>query len=155
MNTAVSVSFCEPEFGDFLYALIAEGEHEAYLTVLSALSRLGLDPWMVAGVLSALPKEVAVERLAALITQLPKGSWTNADPNRVAHRLIGLLPRNSDGVAPAKPAGAARPSTTTLIWIALGIAVVIIVTNVSRTHEVVNADGAPRVTEDVPQTLPR
>jgi hypothetical protein len=155
MNTPVSVSFCEPEFGDFLYAPIAEGEHEVYLTVLSALSRLGLDPWIVAGVLSALPKAVAVERLAALITQLPGGSWTNADAYGVAHRLIGLLPRNSDGVAPAKPAGAARPSATIFICIALGIAAVIIVTHVSRSVQAVDADDTRRVTVDVPQTLPR
>jgi hypothetical protein len=71
MSAAVSISFCKPEFSDFLYALIAEKDDEAHLTVLSALSRLDLDPWMVAEVLSALPKDVAVGRLATLITQLP------------------------------------------------------------------------------------
>ena len=156
MSAAVSISFCKPEFSDFLYALIAEKDDEAHLTVLSALSRLDLDPWMVAEVLSALPKDVAVGRLATLITQLPAASWTNADANGIARRLIGLLPRKSDGVAPEKSVGPARPSTMALIWIALGLAAVVLATNVSRSMQAAgDTDEAPRVTTDAPQALPQ
>ena len=52
------------EYGDFLYAPIVVGDHESHLTVLSALSRLDLDPWKEAAELSALPKDTAAGRLA-------------------------------------------------------------------------------------------
>ena len=51
------------EYGDFLYAPIVAGDHESHLTVLSALSRLDLDPWKEAAELSALPKDTAAGRL--------------------------------------------------------------------------------------------
>ena len=57
MTAAASVSFFKPEFGDFLYAAIAADRNEMPLTVLSALSRLDVDPWKEAAELSELPKD--------------------------------------------------------------------------------------------------
>ena len=158
MSAAASASFFSPEFENFLYAPVAGSEHEIHLTVLSALSRLNLDPWVEAAELSVLPKDTAARRLAALITQIPGGTWTNADAKGIAHRLVGLLPRtNSDGVTAAKPLGSqwARPSTTMLICVALGLAAAVIATNVSRYMQASDAGEAPRVTRDVPQSLPQ
>src|ERR1700704_4795515 len=125
MTAAASVTFFKPEFGDFLYAPIAAGEHENDLTVLSALSRLDLDPWKEAAELSALPKDAAAGRLATLIAQLPGGSFTNADAIGVANRLIGLLPRSriAYGAPTTKPTRSLRirVSTGMLICIALGL----------------------------------
>jgi hypothetical protein len=159
MTAAASVSFFKPEFGDFLYAPIAEGEHEGHLTVLSALSRLDLDPWKEAAELSALPRDTAARRLASLIAQLPGGLWTNADAQGIAHRLIGLLPRarNSTGGSAAKPVRAQgiRASTAMLICVALGLAAAVIAINASRSMQGSDADRSPRATTDVPQTLPQ
>jgi hypothetical protein len=158
MSTAASISFFSPEFESFLYAPVAGSEHDIHLTVLSALSRLNLDPWVEAAELSALPKDTAAQRLAVLITQIPGGAWANADANGIAHRLIGLLPRsNSSGVAVAKPLGPrwARPSTSMLISIALGLASVVIATTASRDMQASDAGDAPRATRDVPQSLPQ
>jgi hypothetical protein len=159
MTAAASVTFFRPEFGDFLYAPLAAGQHESHLTVLSALSRLGLDPWKEAAELSALSKDMAATRLASLITQVPGGSWTNTDVNGIAHRLIGLLPnsRIANGARNAKPVHAQgiRVSTAMLICIALGLAAAVIATNVSRSMQTSDVDASERATADVPQTLSR
>jgi hypothetical protein len=49
------------------------------LSVLSALARLGLDPWKEATELSELPSDRATQRFAALIVRLPGGPWTLAE----------------------------------------------------------------------------
>src|SRR6476660_554108 len=95
MTAAASVSFFRPEFDDFLYAPIGADRNEMPLTVLSALSRLDLDPWEEAAELSELPTDTATQRLGTLIAQLPGGRWANADSKAIADRLIDLLPRRS------------------------------------------------------------
>ena len=95
MTPAASVSFFRPEFDDFLYAPVAADRNEMPLSVLSALARLGIDPWEKAAELSELPKVNAAQRLAALIAQLPGGRWTQAESRAIADRLIELLPRRS------------------------------------------------------------
>jgi hypothetical protein len=94
VTAAASVSFFRPEFDDFLYAAIGADRNEMPLTVLSALSRLSVDPWEEAAELSELPKETAAHRLAPLIASLPGGRWAQ-DANAIAVRLIELLPRRS------------------------------------------------------------
>ena len=95
VTAAASVSFFKPEFGDFLYAAIAADRNEMPLTVLSALSRLDVDPWKEAAELSELPKDAATQRLASLIGRLPGGRWSVADSKAIADRLVELLPRRS------------------------------------------------------------
>jgi hypothetical protein len=75
VTAAASVSFFRPEFDDFLYAAIGADRNEMPLTVLSALSRLDVDPWAEAAELSELPKDTAAQRLASLIARLPGGRW--------------------------------------------------------------------------------
>jgi hypothetical protein len=93
MTPATSVSFFRPEFDAFLYASIGAAKDEMPLSVLSALARLNVDPWEEAAELSELGKIPAAQRLAALISQLPGGRWTQADSRTIADRLIPLLPR--------------------------------------------------------------
>ena len=59
MTAAASVSFFRREFDDFLYAAIGADRNEMPLTVLSALSRLDVDPWEEAAELSELPQDTA------------------------------------------------------------------------------------------------
>jgi len=62
------------EFNDFLFASVGEETNGMQLTVLSALSRLGFDPWGEAARLSNLPEEAAAGALAATIAGLPAGN---------------------------------------------------------------------------------
>src|SRR5258708_13908229 len=93
------------EYNPFLFAAIGEDKAGMPLTVLTALTRLGLDPWQEAGRLSDLPRESAAVALAATIATLPQGDWKAADSGAIAARLVAWLPGRSDvAVSSAKAA---------------------------------------------------
>jgi len=97
---AVSVSFFRPEFNDFLYAPIGADRNEMPLSVLSALTRLNLDPWKEAAELSELPQASAAQRLASLIARLPGGRWALVDAATIAQNLVELLPHPGNSRTP-------------------------------------------------------
>jgi hypothetical protein len=88
-------SLLKSEFNEFLFAAIGEEENHASLTVLSALSREGIDPWQQAARLSRLPKEMATRSLASIIEGLPSAGRPKSDPRLVAERLVVLLPHKA------------------------------------------------------------
>ncbi len=88
-------SLLKSEFNDFLFAAIGEEDNHSSLTLLSALSRQGIDPWLQADRLNRLPRETAAQRLAQIIEDLPDGRWTQADALSIAARLVVLLPRRA------------------------------------------------------------
>jgi hypothetical protein len=115
------LSIGHPEFDAFLSAPVGEDADGVELTVMSALARIGLDPWSEAARLSDLPRDVAVEALAMTLAKLPAGSWKRAgnlpDLGDLARRLSDCLPGSHRPVAvPGGPAGAARsrPAAKTL-----------------------------------------
>jgi hypothetical protein len=77
-------------FDDFLYAPIGDEDNGMVLTALSALARLGVDPWDEAARLSALPRDAATKRLTSIIAGLSRGQWAPAE--NIAGRLTDLLP---------------------------------------------------------------
>jgi|SRR5204862_8190426 len=80
-----------PEFDSFLFAPVGEEVNGVPLSVLSALSRLGLDPRDEAARLSALTKEAAADQLARMIARL-SDRWTLSETRKMAVRLIERLP---------------------------------------------------------------
>jgi hypothetical protein len=92
VTAAASVFFFRPEFDDFLYAAIGSDKSEMPLSVLSALSRLDIDPWEEAAELAELPTETATQRLASLIARLQRSRlWQHRpfrSPASLADRLI-------------------------------------------------------------------
>ena len=82
----------QSEFNDFLFALVGEEKNGQEITVLSALSRLGLDPWREAARLSSLSKAAATQSLMVTIASLPEGNWKPDDREAIATRLIAGLP---------------------------------------------------------------
>jgi hypothetical protein len=145
VTAAASVFFFRPEFDEFLYAAIGAEGTGMPLSVLSALSRLNIDPWEEAADLSELPAGIATERLASLIARLPGGRWAAADSQTIAGRLIKLLPCRS---RPKTPAGekvhgiqAMTGSTfaTILLCVALGLAGLLIAVMWERSR---GDDGA-------------
>ena len=62
------------------------------LSVISALTRLGIDPWEEAARLAALPKALAAEALAPMIARLPVDRLLPSDNAAISHRLVELLP---------------------------------------------------------------
>jgi hypothetical protein len=105
MTPATSVSFYKPVFSDFLYAQVDEGWNGNPLSVLSALTRLNVDPWMEAAELAELPEESARRRLAELLERLPSRPWARTESGSIADRLLKLLPHSSPSEAPPTQLG--------------------------------------------------
>ena len=71
MALPVRFSLLHSDLNDFLFASIGEEQNGVTLSVVSALTRLGVDPWEEAARLTPLPKARAAETLAKLIARLP------------------------------------------------------------------------------------
>jgi hypothetical protein len=71
------------------------------ISVLSALARLDLDPWLEAANLARMTNEAASERLTLLISSLPERPAALLDPGAIADRLIALLQHGSHSAAPS------------------------------------------------------
>src|SRR5436853_6802830 len=84
-----------PKMNSFLFACSGEVDGMP-LSVLSALSRLGLDPRDEAARLSALTKEAAADQLARMIARL-SDRWTLSETRTIAVRLIVRLPTSPAG----------------------------------------------------------
>lgn len=93
MMRAAAMSIPAAEFNEFLFAPIGEDRNGMLVSVLSALVRLDVDPWLEAARLAQLPGEAATQRLASLIGSLSDRDTSSLDPPKIAERLIALLPR--------------------------------------------------------------
>ena len=89
---AASASRLGSTFDTFLFAPIGEDRNGLRLSVVSALARLGLDPWREAATLAGLPADTAAQKLAVLFRALPDDSLIDRDRDSMATRLIALLP---------------------------------------------------------------
>lgn len=81
------------EYDSFLRQYVGEDGNGIQVTVLSALARLGVDPWKEASELAALPETAARARLDATIAQFPNVPSVELQHGALAQRLIRLLPR--------------------------------------------------------------
>ena len=81
-----------PEFERFLYASVGEDRNGYVVTVLSALARLGLDPWNETAELVNLGRDAAGARLALLLSRLRDVPALGSDHGAVARNLSLLLP---------------------------------------------------------------
>ena len=150
-------SLLKSEFNDFLFAPIGEEGNHAVLTVLSALARLGIDPWQESALLVQLSKDAATQRLTSIIAGLPNGSWAPSDANTIAARLIALLPAKRAFALPARgPAPAnsqvARPASSSIVMLvfiaALGGLMLFGIT--SRLRPAVSLDSPASTTTSSP-----
>jgi len=128
------------EFNDFLFASVGEETNGMQLTVLSALSRLGFDPWGEAARLSNLSEEIATSALAATIAGLPVGNWKAVDSRGIAARLVNLLPRHSNHSAQSHPEASAQNQITKslaaklLVCVALAAAALLAIGYLQADH---------------------
>jgi hypothetical protein len=107
MTLPARFSLLHSDLNDFLFAAIGDEANGMPLNVVSALTRLGIDPWDEAARLSALPKAAAVETLASMIAPLPICRPPRSDNWEISHRLVELLPRHGQ----AAPANLDREAT--------------------------------------------
>lgn len=99
-------SLLHSDLNDFLFASVGEEQNGVTLSVVSGLTRLGLDPWEEAARLAPLPKARAAEALANLIARLPIRRTQSLDDLAISRRLVELLPAQK--TSPLQRRGRAR-----------------------------------------------
>src|SRR3546814_20363613 len=100
------------QFNDFLFAYVGEEKEGLGVTVLSALARLGLDPWEEAARLSTLSEEAATPALTATIARVPEGNCRASHPRAIAPPLLALLPTPRPHPPSSTPPTHPPPPTT-------------------------------------------
>jgi hypothetical protein len=120
-----------PEFDAFLFAPVGEEVDGVPLSVLSALSRLGLDPRDEAARLARLTKNAAADQLAAMIARLYDRRWSASEAWRIASGLVERLPQakaaaNDGSAAPDAGTAIVAGSSPFSIYLAMAVAMVVI-----------------------------
>ena len=118
MALSAKFSLLHSELNDFLFAQMGEEESGAPLSVLSALTRMGVDPWEEGARLSDMPKEVAARGLVSMIEMFPREKRGSSDVLALAERLAALLPQRNPGRATAAVASeAGRRVASPALWL--------------------------------------
>lgn len=91
-----------PDLDKFLFAAVGTERDGVPLSMVSALTRLGLDPWEEAGRLSSLRKREAIEQLARLIAELSGDHPPLAEAREIASGLVEQLPEHDDKPSPSR-----------------------------------------------------
>lgn len=124
MTLRPEYSLGHSEYNAFLFAAVGEEKVGLPLTVLTALTRLGFDPWREAARLSDLPRETAARAFAVTIAMLPEGDWKASESEAIAARLVNWLPGQSTAAIPSVDAGRIGGEKTKLgfaTWLAWGV----------------------------------
>lgn len=99
MTYSQSIAILDPEFDNFLFAPIGEEINGLLLRVVSALARLGMDPWDEAANLAGFPRLAATERLTDFIAALSDRPAMELETSEIAAGLIArLLPQPAASV---------------------------------------------------------
>jgi hypothetical protein len=80
------------KYNDFLFAPIGEQANGMQLSVLSALTRMNVDPWEEAARLATMPPGEAEWTLVATLSKVPGRTWSLSDTEGIAKRLVQRLP---------------------------------------------------------------
>ena len=124
MTLRPEYSLGHSEYNAFLFAAVGEEKVGLPLTVLTALTRLGFDPWREAARLSDLPRETAARAFAVTIAMLPEGDWKASEFEAIAARLVNWLPGRSALAIPtveARLIGGKKMKSGFATWLAWGV----------------------------------
>jgi hypothetical protein len=128
MTLSAKFSLLHSELNDFLHAELGEEESGASLSVLSALTRLGVDPWAEGARLSALSRDAAARGLVTMIEMFPSEKRGSADVLALAERLAALLPqRSSSRVTGVVPSDDRRRMSSPALWLVCAVFVLVLV----------------------------
>lgn len=130
----------------FLQESFGVEENGMALSVLSALARLGLDPWAEAGRLAALPKQAAAAAIARHLA-------LNGDPT-VATRLAELLPERTATVPPGNRTERLHHALRRDIWlwVTLWLAACVFFVTITDPHRPSEPGPAPTASSDGPRS---
>ncbi|MGH7012770.1 MAG: hypothetical protein ACREEL_01210 [Stellaceae bacterium] len=153
MGLRPQFSLIHSEFNDFLFAPVGEEEHGP-LTVLSALTRLGVDPWREAARLSGLPRAAAAQALAATMAMLPEGDWKASDLSAIAACLVARLPgRRATATTPSQGVRSADKKAKSRVAIGLICVVLAVAAFLAVSH--LQAGNGSEPTQSAPSSMQR
>jgi hypothetical protein len=112
MTLPARFSLLHSDLNDFLFGAVGDEANGMPLNVVSALTRLGVDPWDEAARLSTLPKAAAVATLAPMIARLPICRPQLSDDWAISRRLVELLSMHGQA-ARSSPASGSREGQET------------------------------------------
>ena len=84
------------QFDGFLFAPVCEDPNGLQLSVLSALARIGRDPWREAARLAAMPRANAEMSLVSSLDLAAANGWDPEQAHMISARLVSLLPRPNE-----------------------------------------------------------
>lgn len=88
------------DFDDFLFAPVGQDFDGTPLTLVTALARLGIDPWEEAAEIASLAHDPAMQRLASRLDAIPNRPSSGEDTGKVTTRLLALLHRSNPRKSP-------------------------------------------------------
>lgn len=100
MTVLPDYALSRARYTPFLFTVVGTERNDAKnggedITVLTALARIGIDPWQEAARLAVLPRVEAAESLAETFLNLPDTRWTLGDASGTAQRIVDTLPQLS------------------------------------------------------------
>jgi hypothetical protein len=101
-------SLLHSDLNDFLFASVGDQRNGMPLNVVSALTRLDVDPWEEAARLAALPRALAAEALEPMIARLPIFRREQSDNLVISQRLVELLPASQQAPTPGPQQAGAK-----------------------------------------------
>jgi hypothetical protein len=102
MTLPARYSLLHSDLNDFLFASVGDQQNGMPLNVVSAFTRLDVDPWEEAARLAALPKALATEALEPMIARLPIFRRQQSDNLVISQRLVELLPAGQQAAMPPR-----------------------------------------------------
>lgn len=120
-----------PELDDFLFAAISEERNGMLLTMVSALGRLGLDPWTEADRFARMRKTAAAQMLAPMIARLPEGLWAPAEAKVIATRSVNLLPKHRAAGASDPAVAGARKPIPIAFWLVFAVLLTVVLISIA------------------------
>jgi hypothetical protein len=118
-----STSKLSATFNAFLFATVCEERNEMPLSVVSALARLDLDPWVEAAALAQMPADVAAQRLSSMLARAANDPPGQPDHTNIATQLVALLPKSAKTASPPRDPVAGVPpaaqfKAVRIMWLA-------------------------------------
>ncbi len=83
-------------YDDFLFAVICEDSNGTQLSVISALTRVDVDPWEEAARLEKMAGTLAQKHLVSVLDKTSGQNWSISQKEVVASRLVALLPSSEE-----------------------------------------------------------
>ena len=124
MTLPARFSLLHSDLNDFLFASVGDQQNGMPLNVVSALTRLDVDPWEEAARLAALPKALAAEALEPVIARSPIFRQQQSDNLVISRRLVELLPGGQQAATPCREkAGATKKRYfhAAIVFVCLGL----------------------------------